>query len=124
MAQYLHADRKDAADGSIPMLEKDFQKQVIELARRYGWKVQHSKTVQLASGRHMTPIDGDKGFPDLVLCHRSHGTVFAELKSMKGRFSTEQISWLTDLQLSGQRVYCWRPDDLQDIIQVLQGTPT
>ena len=54
------------------MKEKDLQQQVISIARMYGWKVQHTRAVQMANGRWATPIQGEAGFPDLVLVKSNH----------------------------------------------------
>lgn len=91
------------------MTEKEFQAAVIEAAQWCGWTVHH----QLNS-RGSQP-----GWPDLVLIpKRAMGqTVFAELKSAKGRLSQAQRDTLTGLRNSGlQRVWIWRPSDLDAIL--------
>jgi hypothetical protein len=98
------------------MNEKDFQQQVISIARMYGWKVQHTRAVQMANGRWATPIQGEAGFPDLVLVKSNHdgrgGVIFAELKTDLGRVGKEQHRWIDALEAAGAEWYVWRPTDL------------
>lgn len=98
------------------MTEAEFQDRVIATARLYGWMVHHTRPARMADGRWRTPVQGDKGFPDLVLAHERHGTVFAELKSDTGRLTPEQKAWLAVL---GGVV--WRPRDWPHVLAVLQG---
>lgn len=102
------------------MTEAAFQNQVIQLARMYGWLVQHSRPAQLPSGKWATPIQGYAGFPDLVLAH-PRGVIFAELKSATGRIRPEQERWLETLMSAGAEVYVWRPEDLPLIALRLAG---
>ena len=103
------------------MLEADFQKQVVELAHLFGWKVHHTRPAILPGGKWATH-GIDPGFPDLVMAHPAHGMIIAELKSQKGRISEAQLEWAIALRES-VRVRFWRPSDLADIIQLLKGTP-
>jgi hypothetical protein len=68
-----------------------------------------------------TPVQGDgKGFPDLVLA-RPPRVIFAELKTAKGKLGPEQENWLAALTACpGVEVYVWRPDQLDDIAQILR----
>lgn len=89
--------------------EKQFQQQVVDLAKLSGWKTYHTH-----DSRRSNP-----GFPDLVLVRRGR-MVFAELKSRKGRVSAEQQAWLDDLRACpNAEVFLWRPEDLRDIARVL-----
>lgn len=94
--------------------EADFQRQVIELALWMGWKVHHTRPAQYQSGRWATPIQGQPGFPDLVLA-RGGVVIFAELKSAKGRLSEDQRSWVNTLP----NAYVWRPSDIEEIKEIL-----
>lgn len=139
-----------AARRTDEVSEKDFQKAVIEMAERLGWKVAHfhdsRRQVRERDGKVRTI--GDKaaaGFPDLVLVHRGESTqtvprncrlVFAELKREKGRPSPAQADWLEALGLVlarggamiGQEerssVYLWRPSDWPLIERVLARRST
>ena len=99
--------------------EKALQNAVIELAHLFGWLVHHTRPAQMPSGRWATPIQGDAGFPDLVLV-RGHDTIFVELKSAIGRTSDKQDAWIAALREAGQEVHIWRPRDITDIKNRLQ----
>jgi hypothetical protein len=101
--------------------EKAFQTQVLTLARWYAWRIQHTRPAQYRSGRWATPIQGHAGFPDLVLAHSTHGLIFAELKSARGKVSEAQTEWIKTLRATGAEVHIWRPADLQNIATRLSG---
>ncbi len=61
------------------MLEKDFQKQVMQLANFRGWRIHHTRSVQVGKN-HFTPLIGDRGFPDLVMVHPNYGCIFVSSK--------------------------------------------
>ena len=107
------------------MTEKELQAAVIELAQTFGWKVAHFRPAMNARGDWRTPVAADgKGFPDLVMVS-STTVAFVELKSKKGRLSTEQKEWLEALTkvkagnpdadfityLERLDVGVWRPED-------------
>jgi hypothetical protein len=102
--------------------ERDFQRQVVELATLCRWRVYHTY-----DSRRSNP-----GFPDLVLV-RDGIVVFAELKNQAGRLTDDQREWLaaltrvaTQLEDEGAnprvQVYCWRPADWPEIERLL-GAP-
>lgn len=89
--------------------EDAFQRQVLGLARYYGWRPYHTH-----DSRRSHP-----GFPDLVLV-KPPRLVFAELKAERGRLRPEQAEWLEDLRaVAAVEVYLWRPSDLQAIAGIL-----
>lgn len=101
--------------------EKEFQAQVLELAAWTGWLVYHTFDSRRSHA----------GFPDLVLV-RGTRIIFAELKSERGRVSSEQQTWLDALgtvaaDLVGPAlpptapvlVRVWRPTDWPEIEAVL-----
>lgn len=101
--------------------EADFQKVIIEFAKLRGWKVHHTRPALRQSGRYSTPIQGDKGFPDLTLA-RGGVVIFAELKSKGGRLTDDQKAWghaINHLGSQWCRWYCWRPDDWEQIREEL-----
>lgn len=113
------------------MLEKDFQANVVELAKITGWRVHHARAVQNFDGRHMTPIQGDAGFPDLVLARKGR-VIFAELKSESGRLGEQQLRWLAALAgdwpagrgghvAANLEIYVWRPADIDRIGKILSN---
>ena len=95
------------------MNEKDLKSIVINLARRYGWLIHHDLPAMNIRGRWATHVEGDVGFPDLVLLSPHHGQLlFVELKSEKGKTTTSQDNWLAGLSLAGIEHHVVRPSDL------------
>ena len=93
------------------MTEKEFMQIVRDLAKTTGWLEFHAH-----DSRRSTP-----GFPDLVLA-RGQRTIFAELKSEKGKPTQHQLEWLTELARNpANEVYLWRPADLDLIGKVLSS---
>lgn len=100
--------------------ERDFQRSVIDLARRTGWRVHHTRPALTQRGRWLTPVQGDVGFPDLVLC-RPPRLIVAELKRVGGRLTAAQRGWLDALgQCAGVECYLWRPEDWDAIVTTLR----
>lgn len=125
---------------TLQQTEAQFQRAVLDLARRLGWRCAHFND----SRRQVRPgvFVGDKdaaGFPDLVLVRRGR-IVFAELKTEKGRVKPEQREWLDDLRgprdlglsektllqaslrgkLPDVLVCLWRPSDWDEVQAVLR----
>lgn len=98
--------------------EKLLQAKVIQLAKMNGFMVHHSRAVQTANGRWLTAIQGDAGFPDLVLAHAHRGVLFLELKSDTGKLSPGQTAWRRNL---APHVEYWlvREADLTDLARRL-----
>lgn len=102
--------------------EAILQAKIMDLARLFGWRRAHFRTAyQPGAERWLTPMSGEKGFPDLVLI-RPPRLIFAELKSEKGRLSLDQELWLADLEEipTGIEVYLWRPNDIDEIQAILK----
>ena len=98
------------------MTEKEFQDKVVSIAKMYGWLIFHPTPHKVGQGWR---TDG-RGFPDLVLAHRDHGTIFAELKTQTGRLNLWQKAWQRALEKHGE-YYIWRPEELPFIISRLRG---
>jgi hypothetical protein len=96
-------------------LEDDFQAWVIELAKRLGWRVHHTRAARTKNGWR-TPVAGHKGFPDLLLCRRGV-VIAAELKSSTGRLTADQRRWHEELGSVGR---VWRPADRDAIVAELR----
>lgn len=80
--------------------EADCQTAIIAAARTLGYRVHHQRPARLADGRIRSTIQGDKGFPDLVIA--GHGRVWiVELKRHGNRPSREQVQWITALAGAG-----------------------
>lgn len=103
--------------------EESFQGQVLNLAKLCGWKVVHFRPARMLQGGKVvwrTPVQGDKGFPDLVLARNGY-RIFAELKIETGNLSDEQQEWLRELGPTDERtlVTVWRPSDWDAIEKIL-----
>lgn len=99
----------------VKQTEAQFQQTVIMFAQLRGWLVHHTRPALRQSGGWSTPIQGNRGFPDLVLAR--NGTVlFVELKSATGRLSVDQKSWLEAI---GIQFRLWRPADWDAIKETL-----
>ena len=110
---------KDARTALLEaMTEAQLQKAIVDTAWRHGWLVHHDPPVRVVrkdgTFRHRTAIEGDAGFPDLVLA-RGGETIVVELKTTHGRFEPGQREWL---QALGARVI--RPSDLDALLVLLQ----
>ena len=95
----------------IVVTEKDLREQVRDLCDLYRWKMYFS----------WTSIHSPRGFPDLVLVHPGkQRIIYAELKSDKGKLTSEQQEWIDVLWECGQDVYVWRPADIEEIARLLR----
>lgn len=102
--------------------ETEFKNTVVDLARRYGWLVHHDLPAVNRRGRWATHVQGDSGFPDLVLVSRNGTVVFAELKTDTGNLSSNQNNWLSRLEKTSCIVEVWRPTMLSKIVELLATT--
>jgi hypothetical protein len=102
-----------ARKATVPKItEKQFQRQVLELARILHWEAYHTH-----DSRRSNP-----GFPDLVLVRDVEGdrrVIFVELKSESGLLRPEQRRWLDLLERAGCAVHVWRPSMWAEIEKVL-----
>jgi hypothetical protein len=94
---------------ALPLTEKQFMAQIIELARLKNWLVYH-----VFDSRR-----SESGWPDIVLC--KDRVIFVEVKTQKGRLSPAQKSWLDALEKAGAECYVWRPADWPAIEKLLMG---
>ena len=99
--------------------EADFQRTVVDLAGYCRWSVMHVRAVSDHNGRTRTPTT-IAGWPDLVLW-RPGRFVAAELKSQRGRLTTDQRSVLDSLRAAGVDVRVWRPSDWPEVEATLTG---
>ena len=97
---------------SAPMSEADWQRRVMDTARLTGWMCAHFRPAKTQRGRWVTPMAGDKGFPDLVLA-KDGRLLLAELKTDKGRPTLEQQAWLAELGAHGR---LWRPAQWEAVL--------
>lgn len=92
------------------MTEKAWQQQVLELASICRWQHFH-----VFDSRRSDP-----GWPDLILA-RAPELLAVELKTDRGRLSTEQTRWLQLLEACGVEVHVWRPRDFDQVSERLIG---
>lgn len=81
--------------------EADFQRAVTDLLDTLGLRYWHDND----SRRNKA------GLPDLIIVCPA-GVLWRELKTERGRVTSEQREWLTDLHSAGQDADVWRPRDL------------
>ena len=74
------------------MTENQLQDNILDAAHKYKWRVHAERPAVNQSGKWATPIQGDPGFPDLVLARNGIEWKF-ELKSEKGKLTVEQREW-------------------------------
>ena len=96
--------------------EKQFEGQVKDLAKLFGWKYYHT----------WRSIHSPAGFPDVVMV-RPPRLIFAELKSEQGKPSDKQQDWLDilkecqrDFSFRMPEVYLWRPSQFEEIANILR----
>lgn len=126
-AEYRAQVHKGTSEGA-------FMAQIIGMARAAGWLVHHCRPVVTKSGRAMTPIQGDGGFPDLAMVwfhpddERHDLAVVAELKSWRGRsaYQPGQEHWIDAWRAIEKgsrgyvRAFVWTPMDWDEIERVLE----
>jgi VRR-NUC domain len=108
--------------------EAAWQQTVIDLATLYRWLILRNNDAR----REVTTPDGDHklvgdtdaaGQPDLILIRER--VVWVELKAAGGRLRPAQKRVLEALRQAGQEVYVFRPDDFEQVKEVLTcRTPT
>lgn len=92
MTSHLRIDN----DTRLLISEAEFQATVLDMAQSLGWYCHHEYGSQRAPrGRNMRQIT-NKGFPDLVLA-KDGITIYAELKTEKGKVDKDQWAWLNRL---------------------------
>ena len=98
------------AKGKI-ITEKEFMSQVKDLAKIYHWKFYHPFLSKWS----------ERGYPDITLI-RPPRIIFAELKREGGVLSPSQQEWAELLRACpGIEYYLWRPNNIEDILTILQG---
>jgi len=83
------------------MSEDELLATVRDMAETLGWHTYHTHDSRRS----------ETGWPDLVMV-RDRRLLIRELKSMRGRVTPAQDTWLTELALAGVDAGVWRPDQL------------
>ena len=100
------------------MSEREWQRQVLQWAKRGGWLAHHCRAAR-TNGGWSTPIEGDQGFPDLVLARGGY-VILAELKAGRHQPSATQQQWRLAI---GDQYRLWRPADWEEVERELCGRP-
>lgn len=98
---------------AVAMSEADLQSAILDVARLRGWRCIHFRPARTASGTWVTPLQGDRGWPDLTLC-RPPRLLVLELKAATGRMEAGQAEWLAALAGCGVEARVVRPADWLD----------
>ena len=98
------------------LTEKQYQQQIMDLARLRGWMVGHwaDSRRQVRPGVFVGDPDS-KGVPDLLMAHPKHGVAFVEVKKELGKVSPEQDEWLDRLLDAGAPAVVSRPSGWEDM---------
>ena len=87
-----------------PLTEKELTASVIQMARLFGWRIAHFRSVETKRQGWQTPVQGDgKGYPDLCLVRER--IIFIELKCGKNKLEPEQEVWRDKIILAGGEWY-------------------
>lgn len=106
----------------VEQTERQFADAVVELAQLLGWEVKRDPTWRATAA--------SPGYPDLTLAHANQRRIiFAELKTDKGRITSEQHRWLDTLDEAAYEsvercnvsAVVWRPRDWPEIELALKG---
>lgn len=89
--------------------EKQFQSQVIALARLHRWVVYHTHDSRRSAA----------GFPDLLCLHPTRGILVAELKRVGKQPTAAQRAWLRSFETAGVPAYVWTEECWDEIETVL-----
>lgn len=99
--------------------EADCQATIVEAAQLAGWLCHHSRPAQIRPGIWATPLQGDPGFPDLVLCHPRHGLWLVELKRKPNKVEPAQTRWLLTLGQHVRAAVVWVPEEMPALLKAL-----
>ena len=110
---------------SLPKTEKELQQRITDLARRFGWLVNHTYRARLEDGSWRTTTTAT-GWPDLVLVHPKWGRLLVlELKGPKGKVEPDQEKWVAAFQAVATAApgvvhsYAVWPKDFPDVSRLL-----
>ena len=91
--------------------EKEFQSEVIRVAKRCGWIVHH----------HLNSIGSEAGWPDLCLLHTGRAkSLFVELKTNTGPIRHDQQVIGQAMVQTGLDWRIWRPAMWSEIVRTLE----
>lgn len=100
---------------ALTISEADFQTTLLDYARLRGWMCTHFRPARTVKG-WATALQGDPGFPDLVLA-RDGVVLVAELKRHGKKASPAQLRWLAAVGACGR---LWGPANWPEIFEELR----
>ncbi len=104
------------------MTEAEFKNIIIGVAKRFGWLIHHDLPAMSSGGRWATHVQGDAGFPDLLLVHPTGKKILAlELKSERGKTSPLQKRWLLAFEQAGVYATVMKPSDMEYVLYLLSN---
>ena len=115
-------DTVDLSTIEVGYKEQRLQSTIWQMARAHGW----TRSYHTYNARRSSP-----GFPDLVMVRDGDPgrLLFAELKGnrsgarkVRPEPTAAQIAWLDSLASTGAEVYLWRPEDLDEIDEILAAS--
>ena len=94
------------------MSEEELLACIIKTAHLFGWLACHQRPMRTKDGEWRTGVQGDKGFPDIVLVNETK-LLIIEAKSEIGKLALEQEEWIRRLRLAHYKngVLVLRPSD-------------
>ena len=92
----LKNDGGKLSERYLAWTEAELEDAIIKYAHDHGWLCAHFRPAMVRTGKWVTPMKGDTGFPDLVLA-RGGSVYHWELKAKRNKPSTEQQEWIAAL---------------------------
>lgn len=91
------------------MSERELKTLIMTLCRRLELSAHHQRPGRNAAGRIFDQIEGQPGFPDLVIAGVRGRILFAELKRQTEKLNPHQVVWADRLPADLYRL--WKPLD-------------
>lgn len=105
--------RMTCGRGQARLTEKQFSRQIKDLARALGWVRCYHTQYSLGS---------EPGYPDLTFSgHRRFGHCWIEVKGATGKATEEQKQYCRDIQDGGSHAYIAFPRDVEAVEALLRG---
>ncbi len=111
--------RRRRTSGQPKITERQWQAQVIQIARLHGWMVHWTW-----NSRHSPPGEPDLRMLKVTQYPSRHvgRYLLAELKTDAGKLTAEQQDVANNLWCcAGIEFFVWRPKDLSEVIEVLSS---
>ena len=96
--------------------EREFQEQIAQLARQFGWMIVHH-----GGNQHRRAYYDTTGFPDLLMVSPTGRVLFRELKTDIGSLTPDQERWRRELLNRHADYAVWRPTDWVDVVATISN---